>query len=530
MEGQLALQNSTSYRSSLDGQLGAFDGPFSPDDDGTYKNRSSFSQQRSPFADFTRDRFPSVGGWNSASLTSNPRQASIAVPPDQVGPLHDKPTSSGSAKPFWSEWIESPSKKRKESTGANEASHVDKTTLEDYNQIIHPLCPILPDDEQATAAIIALANDEYRDALLDVLIRVKPSSTVDWQRLDPIEKFINEKAREPFTSRSDIDSLLLVWTELILLVVMQHNAGSWNNSTLPECDLVRMALDQCDNLFKLKPHISDLQDETAWLRVAYVTTMLARLYAISRGESSDPVPGSIRRQLNINVRVLPPRAIFLVQMTDSLQSCLSLLPEPGGTWSKSHFHEWGRMHSSNLRAWLNAAGIAIDDPLVAEVRAFGELLSLRCNTSLGRSRPAIVGPAVNLAEAIRVSAATEHEANDGRYIFDPLSMHTITLATLTLLELLQCEFDDAASAALVVDATQEMRLSLATLAEKGAQIPSAVNCRFWASVLLEMVDERLKLHSTNVQSASKGEEEKINDLTLLLSRGYVMPLLAYVSR
>lgn len=529
VEGQLALQGSTGYRSSLDGQLGAFDGAFSTDDDGTFKNRTSFSQQRSPFADFTRDRFPSVGGWNSGSLTSNPRNQSIAVPPDQVAPAPEKPTSSASIKPFWSDWIESPTKKRKESAGVNEAPTIDKATFNHYNQVVYPLCPILPDEEQVTIGLIALADDEYRDALLDVLSRINPSSTVQWQDSDPLEKFVNEKAREPFTSRSDIDSLLLVWIELLLLVIMQHNILSWNNQTLPECDLVRMSLDQCDDFFKIRSHTSDLQNEGAWLRVAYVSTMFARLYAISRGETSDPVPGSIKRQLNINVRILPPRAIFLVQMTDSLQSCLSLLPEPGGNPFRSNLHEWARMHSSNLRAWLNAAGLATDDPIVAEVRAFGELLSLRCNISLGCSRPAIVGPAVNLAEAIRLSAAAEYEASDGRYLFNPLSMHTITLATLTLLELLQCDFDDATSGALVNDAVQEMKQKLSALAEKGSSISGGANGKFWASVLLEMVDERLKLHSTSAQG-QKGEEDKVADLTLLLSQGYIMPVIGYASR
>jgi len=537
VEGQLALQNTTGYRGSFDGQPGAFGDPaYSPDEDPNLRRLSSFSQPRGSFSGFDRDRFPSVGGWNQ--VTSNPRHSSIAIPPDQTSPTHVKSASSNVVRPFWGDWIDAPSKSRKPSVDPAEMTEADRMLFGQYYKLVHPQCPILPDSDTPSAIdTLALATREYQQALFAAMALVtrstpaQPASSVtttnqlrDLEARPLLESFINEKAREGIATRSNVDSLVLLWTELILLVVVQQDVNSWNKSNLPQCDLIRMSIDLCEDCFKIKSFVSDDQNEADWVRALHIAAMFARLYAISKGEANDPVPASLAYYLTVNPRIVAPRISFVVLMADTLQASLALLPQNGTVVHPGTLVQFARMQSANIRAWLGASGLLRDDPIVTEIKALGDLLSLRCNNRL--ARPAVVGPAVNLAEAVRVSSLAESDVTDGKYIYNPLSFHTFALATITLLELLQCDFDDQGSGPLVSEGLEEMKKCLLGLIERKNQLYGGFG-HFWANALIEMVEERQKSQPAR---QDKKEEDIIVDLALLLQRGYANVVMGYASR
>ena len=533
VEGQLALQNSTGYRSSFDGPIGPYDAPFSSDEDPTFRNRNSFSQ-RSPFAEFTRDRFPSVGGWNSNSLTSYPRSQSVAVPPDQVNTNRDKSSSVTSVKPFWTDWIQSPTRNRNDSTETIDLSDNDKTILQDYYSTIHTVCPILLDEHDQVVSSIGRASSDFKEAFfMAVALLARPSSEGGSRssHIEQVEKFIIDQSHDLQIAHSDVDRLALIWTELIFVIVSQYDVTRWDKSSLPVYNVIRVILDQCDHHFRMNTNIVDQQYELAWTRSAFIATISSRLRAISRGEAVDPVPASVKRQLTVNLRLLPPRTVFIAQMTDALQASLSLLPEPGKQSTKSDTYEWNRLVASNLRAWVSATGLSFEDPVVTEAKAFGELLALRCTSSLGSNRTATVGPLLNLVEAVRLSTAAFFNGDDTTCYFNPLLMYTISLATLTLLELLQCRFGDTNASTLVSEATEEMKKTLEILIARKSQLVGCLEgSRFWAEVLLEMVKERIGAHAESSGKPTSSEEDKVFDLTQLLVHGYCTPITAFVSR
>jgi len=385
--------------------------------------------------------------------------------------------------------------------------------------------------------MLALATKDYQQAFLSAMAllprskqdRPASSGADTSQPRDPgaislLEDFVNVKAREGITTRSDIDSLVLLWTELILLVVVQNDVSTWNKSNLPQCDLVRMSIDICEDFFKIKSFTSDDQHEADWIRALHIAAMFGRLYALSNGEANDPVPASLAVHLTINVRIISPRVSFVVLMADTLQASIALLPQNGTTVLPGTLVQFARLQSANIRAWLSASGLSPEDPIVSEIKAFGDLLSLRCNNRI--AKPAVVGPAANLAEAVRVSSLAETDGTKGRYIYNPLSFHTSTLATVTLLELLQCDFDDQVSGSLVSEGLEETKKCLLGLIERRNQLESGSGW-FWANILADMVVERQKVQPGR---QDKKEEDIVLDLALLLQRGYANVVADYAAR
>ncbi|KAK5083685.1 Glucose-responsive transcription factor [Lithohypha guttulata] len=544
VEGQLALHTTASYRASIDSQYGGpNESPFSPSEDPALRQRSLSSQNRNPFAGFVRERFPSAGGWNSSAITSNPRHSSIAIPPDQIASPRDKLPSVNTMKPFWTDWIVSPTKMCKDPLQTAELTPEDKTAFQYYYDTIHPLCPILPDSQSTQLPEIFYAADRnFQEALiLAVTLLSQPQNTstsnADQLKLGNgqarLETFVNGRARQDYVKRGQYhNSLVLLWTQLILLVVVQHDISSWNISSLPQCDLIEMSFTNCDEFFRIKRFTSDDMHDMEFICAAHITVMMARLYAISQGEAHDPVPSSFVQHLGFN-SAMPSRLSFLIMMTDSLQASLSLLPQGGVPMCRGTAYEIGRLQSANIRAWLTATGLAPDDPLVAEVKAFTELLSLRCSSSR-LHMPAVTGPAANLAEAIRRSSVVEKEANGGKYLYNPLSLHTFTLTTITLLELSQCEPDDHISESLVEDGIQEMRKSLTDLVGRRNADGGSADGKFWANVLLDMIDyatrSRPVLEGVSEDVNKKKEEDITVDLTQLLQRGYANTLMDFVTK
>lgn len=351
-----------------------------------------------------------------------------------------------------------------------------------------------------------------------------PAQTGEPEGRALLENFINKKAREGITTRSTVDSLVLLWTELILLAVVQHDVNSWNKPNLPQCDLIRMSIDLCEDFFKIRSFMRGNQNEADWIRALHTAAMFGRLYALSKGEANDPVPASIAHYLGVNAGIVSSRVSFIALMTDTLQASLALLPQDGVTVLPGTLVQFARLQSANIRAWLSASGLSPNDPIVTEVKAFGDLLSLRCNNRI--AKPAVVGPAANLAEAVRVSSLAELDITNGRYTYDPLLFHTSTLTTITLLELLQCDFDDQISGSLVSEGLEEMKKCLLSVSERQSQLDKSLG-RFWADTMVDMIEDRQKLQPGR---QDKKEEDIVVDLALLLQRGYANVVLDYASQ
>lgn len=404
--------------------------------------------------------------------------------------------------------------------------------FEPYYEIVHPLCPVLPDSGLPTAnAIFDNASQNFGKALI-IALRLIPQKRDTPSDDDQawLEKFVNDETRQPLSSRSTEDSLLLLWTCLIMFVVVQHNTEIWTKPTLPECDLLSMSITICDRHFQDKPFLAEVnQYDAEWTRSAQITTMLSRLYAISKGESNDPMPSHLAPYINTNTDTLPPRVTFMALMSDTLQASLSLLPHNGVSAIAGTSIDFSRFMSANIRANLNLVGMTWDDPIARQVKAFSDLISMRANT-MRFPKPTAVGPVLNLAEAIRMSTVTEAEDSSGAYIYNPLALHTNTLTTMTLLELQQCDWDDPTTGALIDQAVEDMRKCLVNLQERmRATACDPTKGRFWAGVLLELVEERRNAANPNLISNGRGEV-LIVDLAALLQRGYANALLDYACK
>lgn len=390
----------------------------------------------------------------------------------------------------------------------------------------------MPDSDAQSIEILTGAEMPYLKSFLSTLklLPHRKASTGDTTRNEEtrqeLEKFIKEKARLGFKQRNSLeDSLVLLWTQLLFFVVIQHDTTSWDDPDLPQCDLLQMSMDNCEKYLQLKSLNTEMSFFTEYARAAQVSTMLARLYATSKGDVRDPIPRSFDLYLD-GLNVLPRHIDFVVMATDALQLCLTMLPMSGPSTARGSRHEYGRVLSRTVRAYVGATGLTREDPLVREVEAFADLLSLRCQ-GFGLHIPAVVGPVANLTETIRLYYGAEVEANS-KYIYNPLSMHTMTLTTLTLLELQQCRFDDAVSVSLVEDSLKEMKQVLSSVADRRAELDAGAGGAFWADKLLQMIDEMEHVRPAN--TAGKIEEEMVVEMSLLLQKGYGNVLVDYVTK
>lgn len=454
------------------------------------------------------------------------------MPPDQVDPVRDKQFSASTIDPFWTEWIGRPQVLDRNLAHKQELPVHDKMALQHYYDVVHPATPILPDIDTQSIEILTGAEMPFLKQFLAALqlLPHRKASTVNTksgaEARPELKTFIREKARLGVKQTKSIEnSLVLLWTQLLFFVVVQHDVSSWDDPDLPQCDLLQMSMDNCGRYFQLRRFDSDLPHLTEYVRAAQVTTMLARLYATSKGDSRDPVPESFDQYLEAT-SVVPGHVAFVVMAAGVLQSYLSILPKNKAALLRGPIHECGRALSIAIRSYITATGLTREHSLVKEVQAFADLLSLRCQ-GFHLRMPAVIGPVANLAETIRLCSAAELESNS-KYLYNPLSVHTMTLTTITLLELQQCRFDDAVSASLVEDGVKEMKQILQSVADRRAELNAGADGVFWANKLLQMIEERE--HSRPANTSPRPEEEMVVEMSLLLQKGYGNVLVDYVAK
>lgn len=519
-----SLANASNYRSSLD--AGTYvDTAFSPEEDLALRRQTSISQQKSPFADFTRDRFPSVGGWNNQLPTPTRDRASIAIPPDQLP--SSQPVSARSSKLWWAP-ERLPSAKVKTPAEIEETAKIlENVNMDHYYEIVHAQCSVLPDKDR-TLAILEKASPEYIIAFataINLLPQKKnDAAPAQLKTKEELETFIEEKARLKWRDKSNIDNLVLLWSTLFLHIVYIHDMQAHAKQNA----LVSIELDLISDFVKLREFLThDSQYEFEWIRSFNMAALFARLNAVSQGDSRDPLPSYLSSYLNYtDWQVVAPRIRYTVMMTDIIQVALSMLPKDGVSFTSENLEGFARMQSSNMRAWLRSAEISAQEPFVKEIDAFVTLLSLRF-ISQG-ARPAVVGPVCNLVEAIRVNSL---QTGEEQYLFNPLSFHTISLATTALLELQSCNFDDQQGQPLIETATSDMMKQLAELEARRAQLEGGAGGLFWAKALTNFAQDKLKQSVRAFPSPEdKGEDDVVPEMARILHQGYLFPLLNTISK
>lgn len=402
---------------------------------------------------------------------------------------------------------------------------LDTIGMDHYYETIHPQCPILPETAK-TRVVLEKASREYISAFktaVNLLPRKqKESALPKVERREDLEKFIEDKASLPWEAKSNIDNLVLLWSTLFLEIVLLHDMQAYRKHNF----LIHVSIDLVGGFVKIKDFMHDFQHEYEWIRSFNMAAMFARLNALSQGNSADPLPSYLTAYLNCDWQIVAPRPRFVVMMTDMLQVALATLPKDGATISLDSAENYSRLQSSNIRAWLSASGVDPEEPFVKEIEAFASLLSLRFISPL--ARPAILGPVCNLAEAIRISSLQQ---GDDRYLFNPLSFHTVTVAVTVLLEMQLCAFDHQQGQAMVEAATNDMMKQLAGLSERRSQLAEGVNGVFWAKALIGLAEEKTKQNLRAFPAPEdKGEDEMVPELARILHRGYIFPVLDTISK
>lgn len=396
--------------------------------------------------------------------------------------------------------------------------------MDHYYTIIHPQCTILP-DKAKTLAVLEKASHEYTLVFCTAMNLLPHKGKDDSGSLtkskEELETFVEAKARLKWVERSNLDNLVLLWSILLLHITYLHDIQAYAKQDA----LINIGLDLVAGFVKIKDFIQDLQHEYEWIRTFNIAAMLARLHAVSQGNSTDPLPSYLTSYLNTDWQVIALRPRLVVMMTDVLQAALSILPKDGVTFSLESSEGFARLQSSNIRAWLSASAISPEEPFVKEIEAFIALLSLRFITP--GPGPAILGAVCSVVEAIRVSSLQQ---DDEQYLFNPLSFHTVSMATTALLEIQSCSLDQQQGRPMVEAAINDMVKQLTGLVKRRARLTGGAGGLFWAEALIELVEEKTKTLRTVPGPEDKREDDVVPELARILHQGYLHPLLDMIFR
>lgn len=493
------------------------DAPFSPDEDPAQRRQTSISQQRSPFADFTRDRFPSIGGWNSNSqIITQPRdRGSIAIPPDQLGP--PQPASARSSRSRWVNQIVVLSEKTKTPAETEEtAKLLDTTNMDPYYEYVHRQCTILP-EKTKTVEILKIASKAYVLAFSGAMKllpqRKKDDSSLPGKTQEELEAFVHEKSREKWPERGNVDSLVLFWTVLLLHVAYLHDMRLYTRQEF----LIKAELDLVDRFTKYQESLLDPY-EYEWVQSFHIAATFARLYEISFGNGTEALPSNLVSYLNQDWHTTTPRTRYTAVMIESLQAGLVSLPKSRAVLT----HEVSKLLQANarlqdisMRTWLLATGVSREAGWVAESAAFMSLSSVRVVTPGFPS--SIIAQILELVTAIRVTALSQ---NDDQYLFNPISFHAVSLATVTLIELQACHLDQSNGQGMVDAATSEMVKQLEEFVKRRNELDGGAGGVFWAKSLIELVKE--SAHPMDERT----EEEITPGMVWILEDGYLQSVMS----
>lgn len=448
------------------------------------------------------------------------------------------PPQENLVKPFWTEYTESAAKSEEESASTTTFDDHDMEALNHYYTHIHPQCPILPDDRTRVVEIFKYADGGIQQAFLACLPMLPHSESsesatatkdatryLQFKTRADLENFVDREGRKYGIRRTNESNLVMLWVELLLSVVIQHDVSSFVDSNMSLAAINRMPMEILWPVLRDPSYKVAAKYEHDFVRTLHVATLFTRLHYLSIGRSDDPVPVSLLPSLGNGTRFVPPPFYFTTLSSNLLRMALTVCPLDGRTVDPEAAVNFEVNFISTMSTVKTMLGLTDFDPVVRQIKALADLLSLHGNPRYTRAQCA--EPAKNLAYAICTSSSSL-DVNGG-YQFNPLSFHTYTLATITLLELLQCNFQHDVAATLVDDALKDMRLALGRLVERWEAASGGAGGQFWARVLLDLIHAKYEAGATTTK-ANPSEEELCVDLAHLLRQGYSNVLVAFASR
>lgn len=524
----MALQSSATYRSSVDGATATvYPDHFSPDDDpnSNFRRQSSFSQQRNPFADFPRDRFPIVGGWTNAaafnqSLSKDRDRGSVAIPPDQQP---SSATSQSFARPFWHEWFESPPKRRKLSReGEDEMATLELNVdiLGPYYTHIKPKGDFLPDFE-ITASVLRECSPSCKAAFLCALRLLPNSNSVTFpiqsfnSTRDTLRSFLDGQHSVRTNEQSDQDNLVLIWICILTAIVEESSLHNQPPTISPYTPL-QIAVETYHSLHATGNDFLSGPMATLHKRAMPFVWLLVRLHCFANGRADDHTPSSLFQSSSKAAASLGHTLAYEFSAAHMLLGLLSL--NQNIHQSTTHYIQLFRKTATIMSDNMHIQFGSDADLLTANViHNLLHLVQARVDTQL--FPPDISTPAANLTESLRLQSEAE-AAKPWQY--DPIRYHAYTIATFTLLELHQNIVEDDVPESYADKNLRNLQSCLQRESEKIGPITDAVSPATWnwASLLGKLIE--VKLNQSNGHAKNNKHSEVVSTVNFsdLLKTGY----------
>lgn len=546
VEGQLALQNTPGFRTSIDGAGTFGDATLSPEDDLSYRRQSSMSHYKSPFASISRDRMPSVGGWHASTIHSPLERGrfSIAIPPDQQLPAEPLSTAKP-ATPSWTSWLDAPPRRAEKQYRLNSPDATalcDASELRSVFELVQPVdwkdLMLLPDTVEKLDEITQPARQELRMILVSTMklfaMEYIPypdqhdasSSFNSVELRDAVDDALLEQWRS-VDGCVGANALTLLWATLLYSITAQHYFELRLRSSEPHPSYaIGVALRLCTDAFqrRLRTEPGDL--DVYWHRAMYYTVILARLEALSYGLEDEPLPTILLKRLHDTNVPSPtsPGIRFLALSMEACQATLSLIDEQG-TVSRTSLTRLARLHNSSILAWQTLCALDNSAVVVQLVRQFFDLLCLR--VSHFHVTRSVIEPLLAMIDVLDATLTLQ----TGQSVvpkYNPLTRHLYTLAVFTLTEVMGSDLVHADAEVLerVNRGREKLEVSLASWANYHSRVrdrasfQSDVHPIYWADALTALLSRQAEARINGAPSYTS-EEQVTSSLVALLQQGYM---------
>ncbi|OAP58244.1 hypothetical protein AYL99_07334 [Fonsecaea erecta] len=576
-------------RQSLDAGPVGFAESFSPDEPtgpGFSNRASSFSASTTvnPFsrAEFQRDRIPSTGGWGISSIAPSLRSrasGSLAIAPNETLPAtiseedaNPKPEFRDSPRTIFSQIENSHRPKRPRLQGSNEDSppfKMEHSSLPRYYEQYHPLFPLLPDHD-IVDAVVSNADVDMQHALaiaVDLLPDLRAGATLNGAHnssfslnhdLDPAisrptrtlssTQFANyEKLLEylgnlvngvPATHSMDT-SLALAWALALISLTceydVKHLAGEGDKSKLQLLNHSRYVLVQLQVAAARGEAPTSFPDLASFVHTVNLATNCVLLLTKYHWLSIALHPGEVTRSRYLSIRNVDPKAItveaaYLQTSSHQLDLLFKIiLPhEDASTDMKM-------AHKDFLQTAFDVHLCSYDETLrnsaiVKQFHWFMELLMSPYQPQTPPFPTPILDCAVNLASVLIEDA----KATSGAPRYNPLDLHTWSVATITLCEIIA----DVSSKPIVDYASKHLEQLRAELQKKSDAMHKHYDfewffgekMKHWTDGLMSMIDYALEEHVSAVGENRSNAVMLVPNFAEMMEKGWLRALVYFADK
>ncbi|KIW96215.1 uncharacterized protein Z519_03283 [Cladophialophora bantiana CBS 173.52] len=569
-------------RQSLDAGPVGFAETFSPDEpSGPGFNRaSSFSAPTTvnPFsrAEFQRDRIPSTGGWGISSIASSLRpraSGSLAIAPNEtLSPaalLAEEEVNSriqyrDPTKTFWSQIRVSRPAKRPRIQGPNEDMEpfkLDEASLAKYYEQYHPLFPLLP-ERMIVDEVVANANFEMQQAFtvaVDLLPDLRagvtlngthdssslnndvdpaisrPTSTLKstlFENYDKLAAYLFDQVCKAADHLVD-HNLTLLWTLVLVMLTCEYDVkriedgGASSRGRQFNVNLCRFVLNQVqrDIAHGSTTVISDLAGFTKVLNMAMnCVRFMFKYHALGEGTHPSAMPSAkdLRVQ-DFSVKALPIEAAYIAISSNQLELLADILVprKPNSAGARMALKALSESAFDLNVGQLN--GSPEDSVIYKQLNWFRELLM----SPYQDHEPALPSPILDCVDKLTIVLIEEANATANAPRYNPLDLHTWSVATITL-----CEFvTDLTSKPAVKFARERLEEFRKELQKKSDVMHKHYGFEWffggkmthWADALLAMIDYVQK-HPSAADEATDETDLFVPTFTGLMEKGWLHAL------